>query len=993
MVKPVTRRLTPLAAASLLAVALPSVQAQTWGRTIGTMCVEGIPTSSVRTLNTEVINGIAVKTFRVAYEAAAGSRGRVRLFREAPKAPSPLSTCSELTGNLLFEGAIRELKIDEARESSEVLRIDKDKLYVDMARTKSNLSPLYGGSLQLGQDGAVAASGRAWLRNGEQLIAEAGKPATGSLDVTSWGRRLQDVKVVLPGTAQETLLDMDAGNKNVTIRVPFDGGPTQLINGSFVAKDTSIRVDALDLPGSRFEGYAGTAARISVDADAQGVRFNLADMPFQASRSILQVGQSEATSANVQGSVKSINASSPRSGDRLTLDALTVGEVLARGADCQHTVRTALVAAAEACTATSAIADASRRRLTFNAADTKSMIGAPMFERAGASQLTTLASTVTPSSGDFTGRFVEASTRFGTLEMGNQIVEVRSPAESSGRLEFPFAFSVPPAQGTWRVRLPDGKLAITGSLRELRGKGVASVDLAKPKDWSIEIGKGDFAFDAGVEAVLEPLLYDSKPQFGGVGLRFSTHTPIRVTATGASGALLAGADALLVADPVVSLGDAPAAMILMGPAKFDAGVELSYQLADGRIEVETGRLLVENAKLVTRQGQPGDLGEIRITDGSVGFQKLEAGFKEGKGKAVLTGLSLAAATLQSKPRAANTTAGNQLTWTGRPHGPISVGTAEGAIVKDEATRALKLGDVFVSSLLAQLNDVRLGQGKALKFEGGSLRVAIAEYGPERVVGELGLRDAYINSSSPNDHGMTHVSTSVAALDVRITGGSPAAPNGTAKLATRYLELKTDSKIEIKESCDGVPDFGGVPVSVDVKSGPILLDLVVEGGGLKGGGLALLTSAHVKDRGKYKCQARVVNWKVSDEQRAIYDYPCPTWSKPFRMCRGWTVVVPEIKVNFDRVIEVRSFEAVGAFVAMGLKLEGDDKIKSCGKLGGAVPLVDISYYVTPRSSIPILDKFFKEVIDHTARGFTSAFVSGTAGLYGMIMPVTPDGLCL
>lgn len=985
-----SRRIASLAAA--LACAAPAgAHAQTWERTIGTMCIEGVPTSAVKTLSTAVQNGTTVKTFRVAYT---GSSGRVRVFREPPTAPAPLAKCSELKGNLLFEGSILELKINNARESSELLRIDEGDLYLELTRTKSNLSPLYGGVLRLGQDGAIAPSSRAWLRNREQLIAEAQKPARGSLDITTWGRQLKGVKVVLPGTAQETVLDMDAGNENVTIRVPFDGGPTQLIAGSFATENMSIRVDALDLPGSRFEGYEGTAARIYVDADENAVRFNMANIPFRATRSSLRVGQSEGASTNTQGSIKSITAFGPRFGDQLTLAKVSVGEIQARGAECKHTVRSALVAASDSCAVTSSMADGSRKRLKFDAASTTSMIGAPMFESAAAVQLTTLAAWEAGTFPDeFTGQFVDTSTRFGTLEMAKQMVNLRSPIDVNGRIEFPFSFSVPPSQGTWRMRLPEGKLAMTGALRTLRGKGLISTDITKPSDWAVEIAKGDLAFDAGVEAVLEPLLYGSKPQFGSVGLRFSTHTPVRITPAGATGALLAGADALLVIDPVVSLGDAPGAMVLKGPANFDAGVELTYQLADGRTEVETGRLRIDDAKLETKPGQPGDLGEIRIQEGSVGFQKLEASFKEGKGKGTLDGLNLIAASIQSKPRADPSTSGNQLVWIGKPNGPISIASVEGEILKDETTRALKLGDVVVRNVQAQLSDVRLGQGKALKFEGGSLRIAIAEFGAEKIIGALALRGAHIKSSSPNNHGMTHVETSVSILDVNITGGPPSAPNGTGRLETLYLDLQTDSKIEIKESCDGVPDFDGVPVRANVKTGPIKIDLTVSGGGLNGSGMALITLAEVKDRGKYKCQAKVIDWPVVKEQRAIYDYPCPTWSKPLRTCRGWAVVVPEVKVVFDRVIEVRSFQAAGFFTTMSLTLEGTDTMKSCGKLGAVVPLADISYYVTPRSSIPILDKIIKEIIDQTARPFTSAFVSGVGGLYGTIMPITGGGLCL
>src|SRR5690606_3290928 len=138
-----------------------------------------------------------------------------------------------------------------------------------------------------------------------------------------------------------------------------------------------------------------------------------------------------------------------------------------------------------------------------------------MFESAGAAQLTTVAALAGASQQDqFSGRFADVNTRLGTLAMAKQIVDVLNPSEINGRIEFPFSFSIPPCQGTWRVRFPGGKVGIVGALHALRGKGTVSVQLARPNDWAIDIGQGDFAFDAGVEAVLEPLIYGSKPQFG-----------------------------------------------------------------------------------------------------------------------------------------------------------------------------------------------------------------------------------------------------------------------------------------------------------------------------------------------------------------------------------------------------------------------------------------------------------------------------------------------
>ena len=113
-----------LSAAALGVLALTSAsaavaQADTWSRTIGSMCIAGIPAATVRMVDRANVDGIAVNTFTLDYKRPR-DRGQpiVRIFRAPPEKGALLSTCAELKGEVLFEGDIQELRIVRGRETA-----------------------------------------------------------------------------------------------------------------------------------------------------------------------------------------------------------------------------------------------------------------------------------------------------------------------------------------------------------------------------------------------------------------------------------------------------------------------------------------------------------------------------------------------------------------------------------------------------------------------------------------------------------------------------------------------------------------------------------------------------------------------------------------------------------------------------------------------------------------------------------------------------------
>lgn len=980
-------------ALALVLVAFPvaDVWAQvgtTWARTIGTLCLEGVPLASRRVLAVDNENGTKIETFSVRYVHSGGSRRpTVRVFRNPPTAPFALAKCSELTGELLFQGEISDLSIETGRETAPgsapaVLRIDANKLDMELTRVTSGAVPLYGGSLLFGAEGAIAASGRAWIKNKSRLVATSDQPPEGAVDITSWGRRLVGAKVTLPGASAPSAVDMSAGNTNISVRVPLKGGDAELLDGTFSTSDAQLSADTLRLPGSIFGSAKGFAGLLKLVASSNGVQLQLLDVALGADTTQLDAPISRITARAFDGKIKSILAVVPRSGDSLLPTDVRISDISGKAQGCVYLTGGVVLVATDTCALGVQNASANAGSFSLSADNVKQMLPASFLTKAGGVVLT---AAYAADQETFSGRLSSTNLKLGAFELAGNSVQLERLTPASGKIRIPFSFSTPASEGSWSVRLPDGKVTLEGALEELRGKGEILVDVPNLGAWEVQVPAGDLAFKGRVSAAYEPLVLGGKPSFGSAALSFWSKSSLRITAAGATGSIGAVADVLTLADPVLALGKG-SPFTIRGPAKFAAAVEISHDLANGNATLDKGSLLLEQVKAYTRPGESADVGDIRVWDAEVTMGRLDARIGDGSNEFSAEGLSIAAPRMQSLPNADAA----QLAWVGTMPKPITVKKVSGPIDRD-AKGALTVTKVKVEDLSISVRDVALGQGRTLRFRGGSLDATVQNWSDDLLVGKLVLRNANASGSQATKEGALAGTIAISELALDITGGTPAAPIGTGALTTLALNLSTDSKVEIKESCDGQTDFQGVPVRVSVQTGPIFLQVRLDKGNLVGSGGALMTAASLRSTSQYECRARVIDWTIQKEQRAIYDYPCPTWSEPFRTCRGWTTILPEISIAFDRLIRVRSLSADGFFTFLDLSVDGGD-IKGCGRAGAVLPLADVSYFITPRSSIGIVNSIFQEITDATSRPFASAIVSGFGGLVGSILPQTKNGLC-
>lgn len=974
----------------------PAAQAKgTWGRTIGTLCFEGIPDTARRSTATSNDNGVEVAHFKVDYVHKDNEPWPlVRVFRDLPGVPHPLASCRELTGQVVFEGSVKRMAVDAGRETAAgeakaVFYLPEGSLRIELVRAKAVMT-LYGGSMQLGRSADKVTSGRAWISNAGPIVAQAGQPAQGGIALASWGRELAGARIVMPGTETAQTLDLTAGNSNTTVLLPLAGGAASFLDGVFSASNVPFTAANVAFPGVQFGTFKGAANAVALSASKGKVRFEARKLAYSAASARFAAPHSSVATGAAKGAIASLTASAGNGGDHIALDDVAIAGLHTDAGDCDYRYDGAPLAAAAACKLAVASAAAGAQGWRFEAGKPSAAFAPAVVRSAGAVVLTSM---VDGGAETFDGVVKDASVRLGALELDKQQVSLGNPAQHDKRLRMPFSFSAAPATGAWSLVLADGKLSVEGTLEQASARGALTLDPADAGAWAVDVDKDGLAFSGKASVTHQPWLYGARPAFGALGLAFRAASGLHVSKDGARGTLYARAGALVLADPVLTLGEQQGGMVLTGPHKFDGAVGLHVDLASGKGSIHDGLLHVSQVSLATRPGLAGDLGAIRIHQGEASVGELRANFDGGKGALSIKDVALKAERLESKPLAPDAGAGNQLAWSGVLQDGTGIESITGDIARRGDDGALTVENVVISNARLALADIRMGQGGALRFTGGKLALTLERLADKELRASLLLTDSRLSSSTPSEHGKFDANVGIKSFSAQVTGGTPAAPTGQGRLLTTALQLQTDTSIEIRESCDGKPDFQGVPARAAIATGPIALDLVIDGGALKGQGAALVTLASLRSTASYECRAKLVNWVISKERRAYYDYPCPTWRKPLRMCDGWTMIAPEISVGFSRVIKIRSLDVAGMFSVMSLKLDGTGQIKACGKAGAIVPLADISYYIKPDSSLPLADKVIDAVTDFTARPFSSALVSGIGVLAGAILPNTSDGLCL
>ena len=244
------------------------------------------------------------------------------------------------------------------------------------------------------------------------------------------------------------------------------------------------------------------------------------------------------------------------------------------------------------------------------------------------------------------------------------------------------------------------------------------------------------------------------------------------------------------------------------------------------------------------------------------------------------------------------------------------------------------------------------------------------------------------------------SIGIPVIDMHVTSGSPAQPNGAARIVTTNLAVSATTNIPLTFRCNGLPDFQSINGNTDVSAPAATVAATMTGGTLKGSGGILFFKGHFRNTSQYDCTSEIVDWKLWNAVKVKTYVWCPTWSQPGRTCMKEITIVPEARVTINSRTKVYSLTADANATNPRFTINsagGKTKLKACaGSFVQATPIIVVSYTFQPRTPVPAFDRFIGDLTGYVAAPFESALLTGITNFLTSIATlvnfVAPEAFC-
>jgi hypothetical protein len=907
----------------------------------------------------------------------------IRFFRrQLPNSPG--TSCRELKGDILLSGDVDQIRLSArtsvpGNRAPAQIEVFPEGLSVTVGHVRSGLATLFGGEIDL-------SGSKAWIEQYDKLTAVENQPPQGAIEITSWARRIKGANFVLEPGAPKIALDMSSSRENVTIKVPLDGKYTELIDGGFNGEPPAVALASFDLPTTKFSNASVDIGTLTVERfRRQQTNLTLSRTSVRYDKAIVSTPNSSlALDAAGAASIDKIAALLPPAADVITLQAPTFQGLLAKGSSCEGQITNAELAKSATCTARATQPSAANTRLEVVTEALKSVGFDPMLSPVS----TTALSYKIDQQGDretFSGRMAPVAAKFGALQLQTlQEVAFRPSSLNAATVKIPISIDLPSSSGELTLNQGANQIVLSGKVDQVKLDAILTIDGDSGDPWSVSVEPGNFAFAASALLTVTPLVYGGKTELAGVGIRFVNLTQLSISRSRKSGQVLFTPSLLTVLDPKLELAKTKEGITIRAPAKFDASPTLAINLENGGVSVRSGHFLIEEASAATGPNGFADLGDVRVKTADVGFRRLEANYANGAGTLQINEFKASAEEVASIPPSKGGDFADQIQWSGRPTDPIKIGSFEATLSGGDNTGAMRIDSYIIKDFCVSIGDAHYGDPVGFAVDARLIKFCAAILATNAIRADLEVSDGKGRGSVDSVSG----NLTIQKLALHLTAGTPAKPTGSGQLLLGPMDLSINTPVEIKQSCFDVPDFQKVPARTKFSSAATVAAVTITDGQLSGGATALLPKALLESTGQYDCRGALVDWLLVKEQRVVYDYPCPTWSKPFRMCRGWTILVPELRVTIDS--RLRIYKLLVSYLAPASELRirsdgGKAKVLVClGAVNMTNPLIAPSFTVQPRTPFPGFDRFMGDVLGIVVAPLQAALTTSLGNFGALVL---------
>ncbi len=895
--------------------------------------------------------------------------------------------------HLMLSGTLNSLEMNasvfQAVSSQNRFQVDEHQLKAELGHVTSGTLRIGGGALNL-------VGARLYIRLPARLLALA-EQLEGTMEIEAWNRTLDGATFRLPGGASfaTQLSPVDPQRENVVTRVDLKTGGAQLWKARLAgAPPRSLNVPSLAVADLTLDQARLDMPRVSLTADAGKLTASLEDVKGTAARAAL--ARTTVTTALRNPELQWQRADSPvdPSADELKMTSLSLTDASFRSPAAE--VRTA-----DGLVALSGAAEAKLAALSTTAATGHVHWAHP--------EIPALPFLLPPGAVD--GLDVEisgpldhprlrgsASTqRFavGPLAIDHALPLAFDLVGGGAELRFPLRFDLARPVGAGVVLRDKEQATLTAKLT--RADLDATVVLAWPdlRRSRLEVPADRFHLALAAAAAVRPLLAGTAPTFGNNNLAVSNPTPLTVGET-SSGLLRLTADALVVGQPVLRIGERGKESTSTLKLTSAASVALGYDLATGKVSLRKGKLLADGVGFTLLDPNATiDLAGTLVTSPRLKLDHLSIEIDEEQtpsvSHAILQGIEIGATRVA---RPASTGHSSEVTFDAVPAKPLTIEVVDAA--RAAVADAVDLRTITIRGIGFALQNAtaRFGDGFGVDEAGLSLQAksitsvedaAGPAYSFENASFEAHGKLSASRQVHINGHTRFDLALSVSGKSDRLSGAGHATLAGFTGSAQSELPLTVACTLQLPIEYNF--SQGGADLAVAARDGDFSASADL-------GHLALL----LHSKSGASCDTASEEHVISPEHEAWTNGFCLF---PPRACR-WSVTIPKVAFSWHKRFEIHQLAGTALLTHPRLDLQhGQLRVCNLGVisigppegalevLGGVSPQIDSSWPGADQIINPIIS-----ALSDTVESTTSTALLNGVGLFASTL-ATPTGnlLCL
>ncbi|MFG1340924.1 hypothetical protein [Xanthobacter autotrophicus] len=971
------------ASAVVILLSAAPAQATMTDLTIGTICIGNIPSESrvIKKILQENDERYIYEDISINYDSQKSSKSIktkfdapiIRIFKEIPEAGG--HECSELKAKVLLEGTIERAQIalersEEAGEKRAILRVKAGGFSVTIGRVSAGLAPIFGGSINL-------SGSKAWIENPSQLLWQEGRAGSGDLEITSWARIVSGAKFTISENNQTIQLDLSSKGGNIILRTPLTGRYMQFYDGNL--KSTQVKSWRT---GYNFESIGVKNATVDIDsieiqAKNGQVSANVTGFKFQSGVGRVFSPGFNSSFTSSYGKIDRLHKLIDKTSPILNLAGASTSSLRLSAKGCGTKISGAQFGKSSECVISGSI-DGSGRLDVVHSGRFESVWGSLLLPTDKSSLK--WSSRFDKHHSQISGQVLQASFAMSELLIKSVPTVDLQPFDVTDlemlEIVMPIGVDMAPTSGDLTARIGDREVIINGTVRRLFLNGKIVIPSVDVEQWRIEIPRGDLQFSFGVDAI------EKAPILGGVANELTISSdvvnslPVVSTSRRSEGALSFQAGVLAISNTKWRLGTDDSVLELSPLLRLDSGAAVTFDLASSRLALEAGTFSLAVAKMASQPSVATRIGGLNVIDAALSIQSLTGLIGGGEATLDLRNVSVNAKRISTSGDATDSS------WSGgleRGHFGEIVSLLRKKSAKDSTLQ--NLGTALFDFSLA-LTDAEFGDKKGLSFSAANMSISGKTLTSD-LIEQIDIE--VVNANISDDKADSKISLSVPRLKVHLNDGTLQKPNGVGELHLAAIDATVPSPIEVKISCDGMPDFQKVPAKAHIVAPSIVMSLTVKNGQITGQGAAFPLSAEIKGDGRYECKGVALDFVLVGPKRWRTEYPCAgTWNDPIRTCEAWGET-PAIAVTIDYVYIIEnvywSMSAPVSYINIVPDGSGNTKLKVCPKVTQFSPLlVDGSVFLTPRTPSELFNNFVKDIGNIVSRPFSASLLSQAGTLF-------------